>query len=153
MSEHIHFTIFNGISIQQLDDYFSDDEKCLKYLADEKWKDGFVCKSCGHTNFCPGKKAHSRRCTRCKKEESATAHTIFHRCRIPLKDAFKIAFMVCDQRSISSHEISRRLNIRQMTCWSFKKKIGECLDARKDLSDRQRIELKEIINGQPTEEA
>jgi DNA-directed RNA polymerase subunit RPC12/RpoP len=145
MSEKNIHTIFNRINIQQLDDYFSNEDDCLKYLAEEKWKDGFECRNCGHDNFCQGKKPHSRRCTRCKKEESATAHTVFHRCRIPLTDAFKIAFMVCDSRNVSSHEISRQLNIRQMTCWSFKKKISECLDQREDLSSKQRVELKEII--------
>ena len=152
MSENIMFQIFSNINIQQLDNYFSDEEKCLKYLADEKWKDGFECKSCGHHNYCQGKKPFSRRCTRCKKEESVTAHTVFHRCRIPLQDAFKIAFMVCDSRTTSSHEISRQLNIRQMTCWSFKKKISECLDAREDLNHKQRVELKEIIYNNPNQD-
>lgn len=152
MSESNIHTIFNRINIQQLDNYFSNEEDCLKYLAEEKWKEGFVCKSCGHTNYCHGKKPHSRRCTRCKKEESATANTVFHRCKIHLPDAFKIAFMVCDTRNISSHEISRQLNIRQMTCWNFKKKISECIDHRQDLSYKQRVELKEIIYKKPPEE-
>ena len=141
------FTIFNDIKISKIEDYFSDTEKCLKYLADEKWKEGFVCRKCGHTNYCSGKKPFSRRCTRCKAEESATAHTIFHRCRIDLPKAFKIAVLVCSDERISTKKIADEIKIRPMTCWNFKKKITSCLESRTDVSTTQKIELKEIILG------
>jgi len=107
---------------------FSSDEKCLKFLAEQKWKDGYTCRKCGHTNYCKGKTPFSRRCTRCKSDESATAHTIFHRCKIPLTDAFEIAYTVCKSPDVSSYELSRKLEKRQMTCWKFKKKITECIE-------------------------
>ena len=106
---------------------FPDEETCLKFLADFKWKEGFRCRKCGHTNYCKGKTPYSRRCTRCKKEESATAHTIFHRCKIPMTKAFEMAFMVCSMPEISSGTISKKLEIRQMTCYTFQKKIKLCL--------------------------
>lgn len=109
---------------------FSSDEKCLKFLADEKWKDGYTCRKCGHTNYCKGKSPFSRRCTKCKSDESATAHTIFHRCKIPLTDAFEIAYTVCSSPNVSSYELSRKMEKRQMTCWKFKKKITECIERR-----------------------
>ena len=107
---------------------FSSDEKCLEFLAGEKWKDGYSCRKCGHTNYCKGKAAFSRRCTKCKSDESATAHTIFHRCKIPLTDAFEIAYTVCSNPDVSSYELSRKMEKRQMTCWKFKKKITECIE-------------------------
>ncbi|MFC1729733.1 transposase [candidate division KSB1 bacterium] len=110
--------------------FFSNEEKCLEYLANEKWKDGYTCRKCGHTNFCKGKTHYSRRCTRCKHEESATAHTIFHRCKIHLPDAFEIAYQVCTSPDISTYELSRQLELRQMTCWKFKKKISECIEKK-----------------------
>ena len=124
------------IKLQPIDfkSVFSDDEKCLEYLADEKWQNGFVCRKCGHTNYCRGKTPHSRRCTRCKHDESATAHTIFHRCKIPLTEAFEIAYMVCSTPDISSWDLSRRLEKRQMTCWKFKKKITECIEKHGDIT-------------------
>jgi len=106
---------------------FSDNESCLKFLADYKWKDGYVCRKCGHQNFCKGKKPFSRRCTRCKTDESATANTIFHHCKISLPDAFRLAQLVCLNPDISSYEISRLFDKRQMTCWKFKTRITECL--------------------------
>lgn len=118
---------------------FSTEEKCLEYLANEKWKDGFVCRKCGHTNSCDGRQAFSRRCTKCKHQESATAHTVFHGCKISLPEAFQLTFMVCQNPDISTYEISRVMEKRQMTCWKFKKKITECVDAKGDIDILHRV--------------
>ncbi|MBW6489938.1 MAG: hypothetical protein K0B15_01975 [Lentimicrobium sp.] len=119
--------LFKNLEPKDFNHLFTSAEQCLKVIADEKWQHGFICRKCGHTNYCSGKTPHSRRCTKCKTDESATAHTIFHRCRIPITDAFEIAWMVCGTPKISSYELSRRLDTRQMTCWKFKKRIMECL--------------------------
>ena len=109
-----------------------DENTGLELLSDIKWKDGFVCLKCGSTNYCKGKTESSRRCTRCKKEESATAHTIFHRCKIPINRAMEIAYLVCNVAAISSYEISRQLDMRHMTCYGFQKKVIECLNGKND---------------------
>lgn len=105
---------------------FSDDESCLSFLAQFKWNQGFVCDKCGHTNSCKGKTEHSKRCTRCKKEISPTAHTLFHRCRIPLKTAFKIVYLSCKYPDISSYSMSAFVSTRRMTCYQFQKKVKNC---------------------------
>jgi len=117
----------------EFDNHFSTDEQCLEFLAGEKWKEGYTCRKCGNINYCSGKTPFSRRCTRCKHDESATAHTIFHRCKINLSEAFEIAFLVCKSPEISTWDISRKLEKRQMTCWKFKKKITECLEKKGQL--------------------
>jgi len=110
---------------------FPDDEACLSLLSEHKWKTGFVCLKCGGTNYCRGKSPMSRRCTKCKTEESATAHTVFHRCKIPLVKAFEIAFLVCNVTDISSYEMSRQLDMRHMTCYNFQKKVQACMNGEK----------------------
>ncbi len=128
-------TYFHGTSIGDFEKKFSSEEACLKVLAEDKWREGYVCRNCGNNNYCKGKTPYSRRCTRCKHEESAVAHTVLHHCKIPLNKAFLIAFLVCNKSDISSHEISRQIDIRQMTCWKFKRKILDCIDESKDLLD------------------
>jgi len=140
-------TIFDKINIKEFTTFFNNEEKCLSFLAEEKWKDGYVCRKCGHTVYCAGKTPFSRRCTKCKKEESATANTMFHHCRIYLPDAFKLAHLVCTSPTISTAELSTTLNLRQMTCWSFKKKVTNCIDSRKDVSEEGKVMLKEVIMG------
>ena len=118
---------------------FTEDE-LLFLLSEQKWKNGFVCLKCGNDNYCKGKKPHSRRCTKCKAEESATAHTIFHHCKIPLVEAFTLAQIVCCNPKISTYEIIRQFEIRQMTCWKFKTHMMECLN---DLENSPK--LKELM--------
>ena len=117
---------------QKFKEVIPNEETALAILSDLKWEKGFVCSKCGSTNFCKGKSPSSRRCTRCKKEESATAHTIFHRCKIPINDALEIAYLVCNVAAISSYEISRQLDLRHMTCYGFQKKVIGCLNGDND---------------------
>ncbi len=125
--------LFSNIDIDQFLMQFSNESSCLEFLNKDKWKEGYVCRKCGNLNHCRGKTPFSKRCTRCKHEESATSHTIFHRCKIPVQQAFYIVFLVCNTPGISTYEISRVLNLRQMTCWKFKKKIIECLEQKGEL--------------------
>ena len=114
----------NNIPENQLDEFFKNDEKCLEFISNLKWTNGFVCKKCRNDNFCSGKTPYSRRCTKCKTEESATSGTIFHNCKFPISKAFYIAYHVCKgEEEISTYEFARRLSLRQMTCWNFKTKI------------------------------
>lgn len=128
------------ISTLQATELFSDSEKVLKFIADIKWKDGFVCRNCGHTNYCEGKSPHSRRCTRCKKEESASAHTIFHNIKFPVNKAFYIAYNVCVKgNSFSSYNYSDQLGLNQMTCWKFRKRIQDCI-IRAEKNEKPKIQ-------------
>lgn len=122
-----------------------DDTKALQFIAEVKWEQGFACRKCGHTNYCPGKTAASRRCTRCKKEESATAHTIFHNCKFPIHKAFYIVSTVCfDKKKISANDLSSTLGLNPMTCWKFRKKIQDCIEAHENKPNEE-INLKEIL--------
>jgi two-component system, sensor histidine kinase LadS len=117
--------------VQEIDiEKLTTEEACLRLIADEKWAGGYTCRKCGNTNHCKGKTPHSRRCTRCKHDESATSHTIFHRCHIPLTEAFRMMAMVCSDPAVSTYELSRQIELRQMTCWKFKNKLIQCLEAK-----------------------
>ncbi|MDP2721985.1 MAG: transposase [Bacteroidales bacterium] len=115
-----------AILIEKFTSVFPDEEHCLDLLAQLKWKEGFVCRHCGHTNWCHGKSVTSRRCTTCKREESATAHTIFHHCRFSLKSAIELSLLLCHIPDISSYELSRQVKLRHMTCYQFQKKMLIC---------------------------
>ncbi len=142
--------IFNdSLSSEKLLELFQSDEKCLEFLADLKWENGFSCRKCGNTNYCPGKTSYARRCTKCKKEESATTGTIFHNCKFPVSKAFYIAFNVCKRNEeISTYEFARRLSLRQMTCWKFKTKIQKAVQEMDNLSDREKIVMQKMLINQ-----
>lgn len=122
---------------------FEDSEKVMKFVADIKWKGGYTCRSCGHTNYCEGKTPSSRRCTRCKKEESAAAHTIFHNIKFPINKAFYIAYNVCVLgNDFSSYNYADQLELNQMTCWKFRKRIQDCIIG---LGKDKKVEIKTIL--------
>lgn len=133
----------------QLNELFTSDEKCLEFLSNIKWKDGFICRKCGNTNFCSGKTPYSRRCTKCKSEESVTTDTIFHHCKFPISKAFYIAYTVCKgTEEISSYEYARRLALRQMTCWNFKSKIMSALKTMDHLTESEKSSIVAMFNEQ-----
>ena len=123
----------------------TDSDKAHQFIADVKWENGFVCRNCGHTNYCSGKSYASRRCTRCKKEESATANTIFHNCKFPLNKAFYIVYTVCfEKRKMSAAELSDKLEINPMTCWKFRKKIRQCVQRQQE-NPNDDVDIMEIL--------
>jgi len=136
----------DNLSQEELNLLFQSDERCLEFIASMKWGEGFECRKCGNTNFCPGKTPFSRRCTKCKAEESATAGTIFHNCKFPISKAFYIAFQVCKgNESISTYEFGRRLTLRQMTCWNFKSKISAALSSLEHLPEEERKDMRKLF--------
>jgi hypothetical protein len=136
--------ILKAIHVNKIEDLFDDDMKCLEYLAYLKWNNGFKCRKCEHTNYCKGKIPYSRRCTRCKNEESATAQTIFHHSKFPISKAFNIVYQVFKNgNAISSHDLARQLSLRQMTCWKFKDKVMKKIELKSRLSES--VSFQEIL--------
>lgn len=127
--------LFRTLDVRQFAEAFPDEEHCLQILAEIKWKDGFACRYCGNTRYGKGKTPYARRCTRCKREESATSHTIFHHCRMELPKAFEIAWCVCGKPGISASALSEMLETRHMTCLRFRNRILNCINGHRDLTD------------------
>ena len=121
--------LIGELDAEKFKETFRTQDDCLEILAKAKWADGFVCRNCGNERYCQGRSPFARRCTRCKKDESASAHTIFHHCRIDLPRAFEIAFMVCGSPAMPASEISKIMETRHMTCLNFKKHILQCLQS------------------------
>jgi len=134
------------LSEKQLNELFQSDEKCFEFLAEVKWVNGFICHRCGNNNYCPGKTPYSRRCTKCKTEESAASGTIFHNCKFPIHKAFYIAYNVCKgKEEVSTYEFARRLSLRQMTCWKFRTKIHNALQQMDSLTENERLSIQKIF--------
>ncbi len=115
---------FKSLSIFEFQQRFTCDEDCYKYLSEIKWQEGFNCPKCENTKWCKGTKAYTRQCTKCNYNESPTAGTLFHKVKFPLLKAFYIVYYVStSKKGISSTELSRKLELRQKTCWMFKQKV------------------------------
>ena len=120
--------MFEIKSLLDFNHRFQSNEDCYQYLIDIKWKDGFICSKCKSTEYWKGKQWQNLRCKQCGYEESATAGTLFHKIKFPLLKAFHICYRICvSKKGMSSNELSRELELRQKTCWAFKRKIQEAM--------------------------
>ncbi|MDR3189278.1 MAG: IS1595 family transposase, partial [Prevotellaceae bacterium] len=127
---------------------FASDNQCLAYLAAEKWKNGYACPKCGHTHYCAGGTQYSRQCTRCKHTDSPTAGTLFHKVKFPLLKAFYIVYFVAtSKKGISSTELSRKLGLRQKTCWYFKRKVMKAMESSGKYPLEGNVEVDEFFVG------
>ena len=120
LSQEVDFGEFSQI--------YPDKDACLTYLADLKWAHGYHCRKCGHDNYCEGREPHSRRCTRCRYVESATAYTLLQKCKFSIVKAFYAVFLLHTHKgNYSAQELSRVLDLRRATCWSFSQKVGDAI--------------------------
>jgi hypothetical protein len=129
MNQRNQFISVNSIKFHNT---FSTDEDCYGYLSEIKWDNGYQCKKCSHTKYYNGVRPFSRRCMKCKYDESPTAGTMFDKCKFPLLLAFHIAFRISTKKKgMSTLELSQEFELRQKTCWEFKWKIQQAMQSSK----------------------
>lgn len=139
---------YKSLSLFEFQSKFDTDEKCLAYLAELKWKDGYKCTKCNNTNYCAGKSPYSRQCTKCRYIESPTAGTLFHMVKFSLLKAFYIVYFVStNKKGITSTELSRKLELRQKTCWLFKRKVMKAMESSDNFPLLGQVEVDETVVG------
>ena len=120
----------------------------MDYLAGSKWCNGFECPKCRHTKFCKGHKEHVRQCTQCNYLVSPTSGTLFHKVKFPLLKAFYIVYFIgTSSKGISSTELSRKLGLRQKTCWLFKLKVMQAMKSSGNHKIEGNVEVDETVVG------
>jgi hypothetical protein len=139
---------FRSLTIFEFQSRFPDDEACYTYLAELKWGNGFRCPQCGHTNYCSGKRKHDRQCTSCHRISSPTSGTLFHKVKFSILKAFYIVYYVStNTKGISSTELSRKLGLRQKTCWLFKMKVMKAMESSGNNKIEGNTEVDETVVG------
>jgi hypothetical protein len=111
---------------------FSSEEACAQHLREIRWRDGFRCSRCGHTEAWFISTRNILDCKSCRAKISLTAGTIFHKTRTPLvKWYWLIYHMAMDKVGVSISEMQRVLQINDYkTAWLMAHKI------RKAMADR-----------------
>ena len=81
-------------TIFEFQQWFSNEESCLKFLIQSRWPDGFICPRCKFNDYywIPTRKL--LQCKQCGYQASVTAGTVMHRSRMPLKLWFHAAYLV-----------------------------------------------------------
>jgi hypothetical protein len=144
--------MFTGNDIIEFSEAFSTNEACYTYLSSLKWENGFSCPKCGHAVWCKTNLAHVRKCVRCKHKDSATAGTLFHKLKFPIRQAFWLVFLVANsKKGISSMELHRRLSLRQKTCYYFKRKVMAAMHTanQRQAKLQGKVDVDEFFVGGP----
>lgn len=139
---------FKSLSLFEFQERFSTKSDCLSFLAFLKWGSGYRCLKCGNDKTCNGAAEGSLQCTKCNYCESPSANTLFHKVKFDLVKAFYIVYFVStNKKGITSTELSRKLSLRQKTCWAFKKKVMKAMKSSGDYPITGVAEVDETVFG------
>ena len=139
---------YQSISISEFHILFPDTDSCHIHLSNIKWKDGFSCTKCGHIRYSAGQGKQTRKCTKCDHQMSATSGTVFHKLKFDLLKAFQMVyFLSTTKNGMASTELSRKVGLRQKTCWLFKRKIMTAMRSSGNHPLTGEIEVDETVVG------
>lgn len=135
--------MFKGKNLRKFNQYFQNENDCRQYLYSLKWKKGFCCRKCSHTESWRGRTAFHARCKRCNYDESVTAHTVFHNIQFPLLKAFSIVFHhTVYKKGISSRNLAEIVSVNQKTVLSFVRRIRKAMQAYLSVETIKKIDIK-----------
>ncbi|MEB3801986.1 IS1595 family transposase [Flavobacterium columnare] len=139
--------VFKGQNLLEFAECFKTDEDCKKYLSDLKWKEGFLCRKCGHTAS-QIRKDFSRTCNICSHTESSSANTLFHKCKFGLRKAFFICFeMATTTKSLSALQMSVRYGVQENTARLFMHKVRESMKSSENHPMDGIVHVDEFVVG------
>jgi transposase-like protein len=107
-------------TLQEAIRYFSDPDRCLKFMVDIRWPDGVKCPTCGsaEVRFIATRRLWECKSKHPKRQFSAKVGTVFEDSPIGLDKWFAAVWMVANcKNGVSSYEIHRALGVTQKTAW------------------------------------
>ncbi len=122
---------------------------CNSKRASASLPRGFECPACGGKQYSLVTTRYLYQCTKCHRQTSPIAGTIFASTHLPLRLWFRAIYHLTQtKQGISSIELGRRLGVTQTTAWKVKHKLKQVMlerDATKRLSGR--VELDDAYLG------
>jgi transposase-like protein len=97
---------------------YADADSALTEAADSRWPKGVACAHCGAENTMFLKTRRIWKCSKCRKQFSFKAGTVFEDSAIGLDKWLPAVWMIANDRNgISSHELARTVGVTQKTAW------------------------------------
>src|SRR6202041_624582 len=133
-----------GLSEPAFEQQYGSEEQCRAVVIASRWPRGFECPVCGGRQYSLVTTRDLYQCTKCRRQTSPIAGTIFASTHLPLCLWFRAIYHVTQSKQgISSIELGRRLGVTQTTAWKIKHKLAQVMlerDATKPLSGRVEID-------------
>jgi transposase-like protein len=117
---------------------FQDEAAAYAKLESIVWPDGIVCPHCGvigKAAALAGVKDRNgrdriglKKCYACRKQFTVKVGTVFEQSHIPLHKWFQATFLLCSsKKGISSHQLSRTLEITVKSAWFMSHRLREAM--------------------------
>jgi transposase-like protein len=125
--------------------HFHDEAKAFEYLESVVWADGVKCPHCGSiggrvydlsgVRSKPSKKhpegvvRHGlKKCGECRSQFTVKVGTVFEHARMPLHKMLQaVHLMMSSKKGISSHQLSRVLEVQYKSAWFLAHRIREAM--------------------------
>ena len=106
--------------------YFSDEERCIAYLVQQRWPQGVTCPTCGSNKVHYLAKQRRWKCKtkHARQQFSVKVGTVMEDSPIPLTKWLPAMWMLANcKNGISSYELHRALKVTQKTAWFMLQRI------------------------------
>ncbi len=115
------------MTIIDVHNLFSSDEKCRELLERLRWPNGPECPRC-KTQQLARLSEKLLYCKDCDYQFTVTAGTIFHDSHLPLLTWFMVTLLLCEARKgISANQIKRTVGISYKTAWYLCHRIRKAM--------------------------
>jgi hypothetical protein len=117
-----------GLSLNEFLKDYGTEEQCFAALYALRWPDGFRCPFCGHDQCCQLNYRRLQQCSRCQRQTSITAGTIFDSTKLPLTVWFQAMYLLTqNKKGISAMALHRQLGISYNAAWRVKHKLMQVM--------------------------
>jgi transposase-like protein len=125
--------------------YFHNEAKAFEFLESVIWADGVTCPHCGvvggrvYDLACvrgkPSVKSPEgavrfglKKCGECRKQFTVKVGTVFEHARMPLHKMLQaVHLIISSKKGISSHQLSRVLEVQYKSAWFLAHRIREAM--------------------------
>lgn len=115
-------------NLQQLLDFFKDEEICKKYYEEKRWGGNVACPHCGSLKVYRTNRGFKCGEKQCYKKFTVTVGTIFENSKIGLRTWFAAMYLIStSKKGVSSLQLAEQLGVTQKTAWFVLHRIREML--------------------------
>jgi len=105
-------------------EYFKEEEICIKYITQIRFKNGKFCPFCGCKKIYIFSNGKIYKCSECLKKFSIRVGTILENSKIPLKTWLLGIFLLSTSKNgIASTQFAHQLQVTQKTAWYMNNRI------------------------------
>ncbi len=114
--------------------YFPNEWVCFWVFVSLRWPTGFVCRTCGHTEYKKIKNRWLLRCTNCNDQISVKVGTVMQHSKLPLKKWLYATFLLMYNDGIPATRLKNYIDVCYETAYTLGQRIRHAMAERELLA-------------------